>query len=590
MALTQIDGDIATMTGMVPNISFDGKIFRTRDDLFVFDKTVYGGPLYKPATGPLEVPRFVGYAPDSSPNGAAGVWKWVNPPRALTDAERIYGVSPNALPEQNAERLQRCIDEALILGQYHILLPSGEIEVDQKIFFHLRTALNETITCGGQTIDPGSQEFARCGGKIILQGQQRTTLKSTVTNDNCFVMGFGSQLQPNGEPYHGVNQIVLRDLTFTGAHSAGFEDKWVLRLAYIQGGNELDRVAVNQHGVGNGLEIQDVWLSRLHMVAVNRFAPESTEQPWSKRSFEEANVSDVYDYQGTGLWIHNELYDGGTVNLQWILIAGSFFDPQRWERGLVLGENGTSAAIANVCGNNIDVEACNEGCVIGSRTRSIDFSGFYAERNGRVGVRIYNGAKDVAIRSFYGIHKPGTPIMEGEIVLGKEGGTSGENSYEGIVLDGVHPRFIYNPVVRVVSGGDGQDITIRNVRGGELQTPTTVPLTDSVIKLDDAAYHGLVIENIRQHDQPPGVSIPRVNFPRRVERLVYSRVSTISWSKGHEERRKPAALAEVFHKLSQGAQASPWVIDVDPDSPYNHRVEASSTIPTIFTLPEAAQR
>lgn len=92
MPLTQIDGDIPAMLDIPvptdPN-DLDGTIFRTRDDIFVYDSESYPGtwPTYQ--NEPL---RLIGYAPDDFQDGSKGVWKWVNPPR-------IYGIRP-AVPEE----------------------------------------------------------------------------------------------------------------------------------------------------------------------------------------------------------------------------------------------------------------------------------------------------------------------------------------------------------------------------------------------------------------------------------------------------------------------------------------------------------
>src|SRR5690606_19148775 len=155
-----------------------------RESIFVWDPTPYVGPLYD-NNGTPEVPQYVGFAPLSDPDGShTGVWRWVDPPAGVIDAERVYGVSPKETAFQNAIRLQRCVDEVLASDAtwprpgndpgegdcWIVRLPAGTIRLDTPIVFNRKT--EDTEGC-----DPG-QEKVTVAGRIILQGQNLTTVLS----------------------------------------------------------------------------------------------------------------------------------------------------------------------------------------------------------------------------------------------------------------------------------------------------------------------------------------------------------------------------------------------------------------------------
>ncbi len=385
-----IDGDIAFMRSKNPNLTviLNGEIFRSREatapkreSIFVWDPTSYVGPLYKdPVSGVEHVPQYVGFAPDYSGlrKGEMGVWRWMDPPAGVIDAERVYGVSPKASASDNAQRLQRCVDEVLASDAtwprpgndpgegdcWIVRLPAGTIRLDTPIVFNRKT--EDTEGC-----DPG-QEKVTVAGRIILQGQNLTTVLSYEGNTaaHAFLVGDapGNRWAP-GCVFRKFGLFGLRDLELQAATDAGFA---VLRLWQAVSSNELLNVKVTQFGDGDGINASEVIFSRFVQVTVKRLI-DTERYPNPTRS------------SGKGFWMHtdeNPYYISGQSVLDRLSVFG---DPRTdnptptnsyfFETGILIGDNQTEGKlIGSLSGQFINAEVCDDGIVFGKGAVNVDFS------------------------------------------------------------------------------------------------------------------------------------------------------------------------------------------------------------------------
>ena len=644
-----IDGTIDDMRQLSGLELVDKRIYRTREaaapyreSTFAFDTTPYDGPLYDPPAplDPKEVPFYAGFAPNSVPDGSTGVWRWMNHPAGFTDAEQVYGVSAYASSLENALRLQRCIDEALLSaihvdsqsgrllgGRYRVLLPPGDIELDTPIRFH--TDLQEPL--------PGDTSIDNYGGRLILEGHGPiSTMLHYVgpSNEHAFMLGGGAEMQA----HRGVTRMELKKLTLKAATDP---DKAVLYMNHSRGGHILGDVVINQQGRGNGIDAINVYLGMFEHVVVVKTG----------------GVAGAFE--GTGFWMRtelaedtcdepfcNDIFVSGEFTINRLSVFGFIDEPnpsnsRYWDVGIRIGDAHLSPTgqydteidryAGGISGQFINVEGCNEGLVIGRDAMAIDFSVVWAERNRRCGVRVYENAQNVTLRNMYMFHAPpySDPlIFEGDLVLGKEAREPGEtadpawNRYRNVLTDGVFQNWTYGAAVRIYAGDQARNVIVRNVLailgvgaednpygsrppengvpasegGGSNLYPSggEVPLVDSLVVLDDEPYQNLVLENIFLAPVPPlpGSSENRaINFP---ERASLARVAGVDQHAGgntptvmyYESERAQPPRGHIVYPSSGGSGVSGLGTTLKPDDPFFHRVDTGSNKFTV-TLPLA---
>ncbi len=389
----------------------------------------------------------------------------------------------------------------------------------------------------------------------------------------------------------------------------------MLRLWRGRSNHRFDNLTVIQRGDGNGIDASDVFLSVFTQVIARR-DPDNSVFPGHT------------GFKGRGVWLHTEedpFFVSGEMTLDRVSAFG--YAPNSllvsgWNQGIVIGENVADRFMGGVTARFLNAEVCSEGVVIGKGAADVDCGVTWVERNAVCGVRIFNGARDVTLRRTYSMHtapwvmgSPGNqaealPFL-GDIVLGKKGGTSAENSYEGIVLDGIYQHFLYGPAVRLyrsASGGTVRDLAIRNIRTSErfqydpdditegIHGPpfkatgleAVVPVTDAIVKLDNGDYEGLVIENIRPDTSNGGLPsntsgnfIKFVNRPELVDRLVYGGPYNKANSYGVYEVRRPApVLRDLTHVGNY---------QIRLNDPAYHRIDSTSG-PVVITLPNITRQ
>ncbi len=242
----------------------------------------------------------------------------------------------------------------------------------------------------------------------------------------------------------------------------------------------------------------------------------------------------------------------------------------------------------------------------------MDFSVVWVEGNYKAGVRFIDGPRNIALRQVYTFQSAPRvpPTFEGDIVLGRSGGTAAENSYSGITIDGIFQNFLYGPAVRLfqATGAAIRDVRVRNIFVGVPFNPSlyegklfgggsgsdagsgpppppgvVVPIAEAIVQLDDGTYDGLVVESVQPFagtaglpENTNGEIVQLINRPDLVDRIVFSGPYDATFSYGTYEMQGPTVARRGLTHTSSYA--------IRQNDPMYHRVKAASGVTTI-TLP-----
>jgi hypothetical protein len=355
-----------------------------------------------------------------------------------------YGFSTSETAANNATALQSAINAAAHAGHGNVYLDyRGSAQVDaSEVYFHYDASDN-----------PNFPSAASRQGNITLIGEGWTDLAAY--NNTIYqgtVLDVGADTLLFGDGTANMRACGLLNLTVMGNNS-----NTVVKFDFCSRGVRLEDITIFQDGLGGGVETDDCFLLQI-------------DQAFAYTT----NGSNT----GTGWYLHNSSQAAGLYEL-------NFVNARDFNKGFVLGEEGTSAAsMSGVHMTSCQGKDCAYNLIIGNGIKTSIIDNFHDEGPTTMGILIAWGAANIEVRASYHSNAGASADY---MSIGQQTGTAAADFTRNIHV--INNQFIdiTNNGIEYYTSTSSKNTRIEYCSFNGDQG------TETAIDLEDAVSHGLII-------------------------------------------------------------------------------------------------